>query len=416
MNLHVNDERILDPDVNWRSNTQERIIQRNVKRPKTIVFQSDKDTIQDYFNSSNNGHYMQRDAPTTYMAPVYGNASKASLKTSSSVDSMFLSAKLASIWDDQILNHADVADDVVDGFKKSRFNIPLEERVQHRVLMKNKKAINNSAGRKKTMKQKVRDDEIQRREILKRSKKTSFDAVRQYYKLYCSFDEVVVNSHKVRELLAATGIKQSHIRRMKIIFSTLDIDGSGNIDLDEVLELVRCPKSPFTDELFISLLTDDNEEGLIQFEEFIYIFVTYCMFTKDDILLFCFESYDTDKSGKISDEEYKDLVKNINTSDPTFPGNFNRALELFDVNQDGLIDFEEFVAFESRFPMVLHPAFRLQANMQKYTLGDRVWDDIIRKHRRKKFIDEYADQHNGHKPPLTATETLSEMFKTLLKR
>ena len=36
------------------------------------------------------------------------------------------------------------------------------------------------------------------------------------------------------------------------------------------------------------------------------------------------------------------LCKAVNNMNPTFPGNFTTALEEFDQNDDGLIDFDEF--------------------------------------------------------------------------
>lgn len=55
---------------------------------------------------------------------------------------------------------------------------------------------------------------------------------------------------------------------------------------------------------------------------------------------------------------------------PTFPGNFARALEEFDTNDDGQLDFDEFRVANRRFPMMLFPAFRLQDNFRKKTLGE----------------------------------------------
>ena len=83
----------------------------------------------------------------------------------------------------------------------------------------------------------------------------------------------------------------------------------------------------------------------------------------------CFECFDADKSGNIDEEEFMSLTQSINNADPTFPGNFKRALEEFDVNGDGLIDFVEFKTIYRRYPMILFPAFRLQDRMQKETLG-----------------------------------------------
>ena len=35
-------------------------------------------------------------------------------------------------------------------------------------------------------------------------------------------------------------------------------------------------------------------------------------------------------------------LRHTSTANPTFPGNYQRALEEFDRNDDGLIDFDEF--------------------------------------------------------------------------
>ena len=62
----------------------------------------------------------------------------------------------------------------------------------------------------------------------------------------------------------------------------------------------------------------------------------------------------------------------INNAAPAFPNNFKRALEEFDVNEDGLIDYAEFLQIDSRYPLVLFPAFRLQDTMQRNSLGNYI--------------------------------------------
>ncbi len=62
----------------------------------------------------------------------------------------------------------------------------------------------------------------------------------------------------------------------------------------------------------------------------------------------------------------------INNASPAFPGNFKRALQEFDVNEDGLIDYSEFLEIDRRYPLILFPAFRLQDVMQRNSLGECV--------------------------------------------
>lgn len=63
------------------------------------------------------------------------------------------------------------------------------------------------------------------------------------------------------------------------------------------------------------------------------------------------------------------LCRTINNAAPSFPKNFLNALQSFDVNKDGLIDFSEFLEMERRFPMIMFPAFRLQDRLQRGSLG-----------------------------------------------
>merc|ERR1712139_250468 len=91
-----------------------------------------------------------------------------------------------------------------------------------------------------------------------------------------------------------------------------------------------------------------------------------------------FNLIDLDGSGTIDEKEFVELCRVVNNASPLFPGNFSTALELFDINDDGLIDFSEFQELDRRYPLVLFPAFRLQDRMQKMTLGESGWKGIMK--------------------------------------
>lgn len=173
----------------------------------------------------------------------------------------------------------------------------------------------------------------------------------------------------------ALGLEQRHLRKLKKKFDNVDIDHSGIIDSKEFFRMLNEEKCAFTDSLF-SFIDLDNS-GTITFDEFVRVCATYCMFTREEILQFWFDCYDEDGSGAIDEDEFVELCKAVNNKSPMFPGNFSNALTMFDSNDDGLIDFKEFVELDKRFPLVLYPAFRLQGTMQKMTLGERAWTDIF---------------------------------------
>ena len=143
---------------------------------------------------------------------------------------------------------------------------------------------------------------------------------------------------------------------------------------------------------------------MLDFDEFLQALSTYCMFNKDQILKFCFDTFDADNSGTIEEDEFMAMCSAVSNSDPTFPGNFKNALERFDTNDDGLIDFEEFKLINSRYPLVLFPAFRLQDRMQKKTLGDSYWYKVARIKAKEEYIEEYKRTHDGAPPPRSAWE------------
>ena len=45
---------------------------------------------------------------------------------------------------------------------------------------------------------------------------------------------------------------------------------------------------------------DMDGNGVVDFDEYLCVMVTYCMYTKDEIMRFCFECFDVDQSGYIS--------------------------------------------------------------------------------------------------------------------
>jgi len=197
--------------------------------------------------------------------------------------------------------------------------------------------------------------------------------------------------------VAALGLTQKHLKTLKLKFEEIDLDQSGSIDSEEFFEVLEEARSPFTDALFA--LIDLDGSGTIEFEEFIRVCVTYCMYTKEDILRFCFDTFDVDGSGTIDEKEFIELCRVVNNASPMFPGNFAEAVAQFDTNDDGLIDFNEFIELDRRYPLVLFPAFRLQDQMQRVTLGGSAWVRIHETIQKTKHIQDYMEAHGGQLPP-----------------
>lgn len=219
---------------------------------------------------------------------------------------------------------------------------------------------------------------------------------------------VVLTDPKAIDTCQILDLDQRHLRKIKASYDKIDLDGSGSIDCTEFLEAMGEQRSPFTDKLFAAIDVDGS--GTIEYDEFVRVLSTYCMFTKDEILRFAFECFDVDGSGTIDEKEFIELCKTVNNASPTFPANFKTALQEFDVNEDGLIDYGEFLELDRRYPLVLFPAFRLQDRMQKISMGEKLWLQVMVNYSRQKQIEEYKATHGGRMPPDPPLTMLGKLF------
>ena len=197
----------------------------------------------------------------------------------------------------------------------------------------------------------------------------------------------------------AVGFTEADCIKIKRRFDDIDFDLKGEISYGDFLEDINEARSPFTDAVFA--MVDVNGNGELDFDEYIQIFLSYCMFNQDEILTFTYECFDKDGSGTIDEEEFRLLAKTVNNGAPTFPGNFGTALEEFDSNGDGLIDMDEFRELNRVYPMVLFPAFRFQDNLQKGSLGSNGWVRILKRKAKLARLEDYRENHKGQLPPVS---------------
>ena len=146
-----------------------------------------------------------------------------------------------------------------------------------------------------------------------------------------------------------------------------------------------------------------------------YSWIKICTLTRDQLLYFVFRCFDEDNSGLLSHDEFLSMANAINEAGGGFfDGNFSQLIEKFDQNNDGNVDFGEFLmvrAFvrheekvegdlrvllldpssndllllhssqvDTFFPMAFFPVFRMQDSLQQRTLGMERWLNLIAKY------------------------------------
>ena len=198
------------------------------------------------------------------------------------------------------------------------------------------------------------------------------------------------SSETLQAITEALGLTAKQITRLFRNFTRIDVDKSGFITSEELFQALNEEETQLTCALFKMMdigLHSTNDDGSpspsillsLSFDDFVRVCATWCLYTKEDILNFCFDTFDDDSSGFIDEHEFKILCTAVNKGSPMFPGNFDAALQMVDDNGDGVINFQEFKSLDRRFSLMLFPIFRLQEKMQRLTLGVRDWVGINRK-------------------------------------
>lgn len=177
----------------------------------------------------------------------------------------------------------------------------------------------------------------------------------------------------LQESIDRLHLSKKDIRKLWKTFKYHDKDRSGAIDVPEFFYLIREEMTPFGSEVFN--LVDLDANGVVDFSEFVLLMTKYCLLGKTDILKFCFNVFDKDKSGEIDDDELKGLILMMHGSDQK--SNLNKALDQIRENDEtgGKFDFVAFVQINENYPLLLYPAFRIQESIMLSTFGEKWWQN-----------------------------------------
>lgn len=149
----------------------------------------------------------------------------------------------------------------------------------------------------------------------------------------------------IRQLRDAAGIAEGDgWDKVRELFRKWDSDGNGVISEEELADVLRelCPH--FSPEHIRALFqaADVNGDGSIDYEEFINFLAgkTSAKLSAEDLeaLRALFNRFDEDANGLLTNEEFTNLMQNMM---PSRANDFDVA----DLDQDGGIDFDEFVRY-----------------------------------------------------------------------
>ena len=143
------------------------------------------------------------------------------------------------------------------------------------------------------------------------------------------------------------GLSEDTVQRFFAKFCQIDLDGSGEIDLNEFYEANRTlDRSPFSDRVFS--IMDADGSGEIDFREFVCAIWNFCTFELGPLVKFAFQLFDLDGSGSLETEEVGELIKCVYGDAYDTNIRIQRIMDRIDENGDGVISYSEFQAFNKQ--------------------------------------------------------------------
>lgn len=138
-------------------------------------------------------------------------------------------------------------------------------------------------------------------------------------------------------------MEERRVRDLREAFELFDKDGSGSISTEELASVMRALGQNPTPEEIQDMVNgiDDNSDGEIDFQEFLSLY-SGSMNNADDeeFIAWAFESFDTDKSGKLNADEVRRIV--LSMGDELSEEEVAEIMDRADLDGDGLLSFQEF--------------------------------------------------------------------------
>ena len=130
------------------------------------------------------------------------------------------------------------------------------------------------------------------------------------------------------------------------LFNQIDINGDGKITESELLKGLSTKIKSETlrqdvHSIFKNLDMDNN--GFIEYEEFVRAAVSKEKLLSENVLRFAFRYFDKNGSGEITFDEIEEVFKKNISDKKNIHESLEKIISEVDINGDGSISFDEFV-------------------------------------------------------------------------
>lgn len=141
-------------------------------------------------------------------------------------------------------------------------------------------------------------------------------------------------------------LNDTDIGALQKLFSTLDRNGDGVLTINEIRSALHKIQNVSQlgddiDNLLMELDTDGN--GRIDYTEFIAASIDHKLYEKESLCKAAFKVFDLDMDGRISPQELSHVINVTFLQEAFEQSTIDSLLKEVDINQDGYIDFNEFM-------------------------------------------------------------------------
>ncbi|CEG48456.1 hypothetical protein F443_09602 [Plasmopara halstedii] len=196
-----------------------------------------------------------------------------------------------------------------------------------------------------------------------------------------AFDNALHLSTESLQMFKELGMERKHLFSLHLIFSAMDKDKSGEINMMEFFDYIDLERSRFSEKAFSVM--DRNGSGEVDFVEFVLAVWNYCSFSNVSLVRFAFDLYDVDSSGEITHDEVVKCVREVWGDVWETNANAKKVVGKLDTlignTAKNCLSASLFQTFAVRHPMLLFPAFELQMKIQNKILGRRFWSRATEK-------------------------------------
>ncbi|KAH8519993.1 hypothetical protein H0E87_001444 [Populus deltoides] len=182
------------------------------------------------------------------------------------------------------------------------------------------------------------------------------------------------NFKKVALRVIAGCLSEEEIMGLKEMFKGMDTDNSGTITLEELKQGLAKQGTKLSEYEAKQLMeaADADGNGIIDYDEFITATMHMNRMDREELLYTAFQHFDKDNSGYITTEELEQALRDFGMHDGR---DIKEIISEVDADNDGRINYDEFVAMMRKGNPEANPKKRRDDDMQK--LPGEMWQFVV---------------------------------------